>query len=158
MPHHAINFQIPNEYGSYLVDILEPIPFGEYKWIIDTAEIHLLDNDDEFTNEFLFKEDQRELQGEKLYNIAKSNTYYMVFATLRAYHNDRKTAPVRTYQEFLKSDCLIGISVSDCSYVMIWCKNSELIKKIYDYAIAKGYENIEYISEEDLNKKNCCLN
>ena len=51
----GVIFEIPNEYGKYLSEILEPLPVSLYDWVIDNDEIHLVDND-EFSNKFLFNE------------------------------------------------------------------------------------------------------
>ena len=152
MKNMGVSFKIPNEYGKYLSDILEPISFGEYQWLIDNDEIHILDNN-EFTNEFLFKKEDRIIQSERLYNIAKINTYYLVFITLRAFFKDGTVQSVRTYKEFLDSDCQIALAVYDCSYVMFWCKSNQMVPKMYNYALSKGYEDVEYIYENDLLKE-----
>ncbi|MBB6624147.1 DUF2691 family protein [Clostridium gasigenes] len=152
MKSMGVSFKIPNKYGKYLSDILEPIKFGEYQWLIDNDEIHILDNN-EFTNEFLFKEEDKIIQSERLYNIAKINTYYLVFITLRAFFKDGTVQSIRTYKEFLDSDCQIALAVYDCSYVMFWCKSNQTVTKMYSYALSKGYEDVEYISENDLLKE-----
>ncbi|PTR88695.1 DUF2691 family protein [Bacillus anthracis] len=127
MKNMGVTFEIPNEYGNYLSDILEPLP----------------------TNEFLFDED-RILSGEKLYESSKNNTYYMIFVTLRGFFKEGIIKAVSKYNEFLESDCKIILAVYDCSYVVFWCKDSQLISNMYMQAISKGYENVKYISEEDL--------
>lgn len=151
MRNMGVMFEIPNEYGNYLLNILEPLPVNCYQWLIDNDEIHLLD-DNKFTNEFLFNED-RIISGEELYRSSKDNTYYMVFVTLRAFFKDGTIKEVSRYKEFLESDCQIALAVYDCSYVMFWCKDSQLVSDMYMYALSKGYENVEYISEEDLIAK-----
>jgi hypothetical protein len=117
-------------------------------WLIDNDEIHLLENN-KFTNKFLFNED-RIISGEKLYSVSKCNIYYMIFVSLRAFFIDGNIQSVRTYKEFLDSDCQTVIAVSDCSYVFLWCKNTQLVTEIYRYAISKNYEDVEYICEDDL--------
>ncbi len=148
MKNVGVTFEVPNEYGNYLYEILEALPVKSYKWLIDNDEIHLLDNN-EFKNEFLFNED-RIISGENLYEISKSNTYYMVFVTLRAFLKNGTIKVVSKYKEFLESDCEIILAVYDCSYVMVWCKDRQLVSDIYTYAISREYKNIVYISEEDL--------
>ncbi|WP_099192344.1 DUF2691 family protein [Tepidibacter mesophilus] len=152
MKNAGVSFQIPNEYGKYLSDILEPIPVGQYQWSIDNDEIHLLEKN-EITNEFLFKDKDRIIQGEKLYNAAKNNTYYLVFATLVAFFKDENIKIVRTYEDFLNSNCQIALAIYDCSYVMFWCKKNQLLSKMYSYALSKGYKGVEYITEDDLLKE-----
>lgn len=146
MKNMGVSFEIPNEYGNYLSDILEPLPVKFYQWLIDDDEIHLL-KDNEFTNEFLFNDD-RIVSGQKLYEDSKNNTYYMVFVTLRAFLKDGTIKAVSKYKEFLESDCQIILSVYDCSYVMFWCKDKKLVKDMYMYALSRNYENVKYISEE----------
>jgi hypothetical protein len=152
MKNMGVVFEIPNKYGKYLSDILEPLPFSEYHWLIDNDEIHLLENN-EFTNEFLFKEEHRIISGEGLYNTAKTNNYYLVFVTLKAFYKNGIVQPVSSYREFLDSDCQVALAVYDCSYVMFWCKNNKLVLNMYNYAQSKGYKNIKYISEKDLIEK-----
>lgn len=100
MKNIGVIFEIPNEYGNYLYDILEPLPVDCYEWLIDNDEIYLL-NDNEFTNEFLFDED-RILSGEKLYERSKNNTYYMIFVTLRGFFKEGIIKAVSKYNEFWK--------------------------------------------------------
>lgn len=155
MKNMGISFVIPNKHGNYLSDILEPLPFADYQWLIDDDEIHLL-HDNKFTNEFLFNED-RILPGEKLYSTSKDNTHYMVFVTLRAFSPNSTIKPVSNYKEFLESDCQIVLVVSDCSYVMFWYKDNQLVSHMYNYAISKGYAEVKYISEEDLIEGKCYI-
>ena len=145
----GVSFTIPNEYGKYLSELLEPIPVNEYQWLITNDEIHIVENS-KFTNEFLFREEDRIMAGERLHNAAQNNTYYLIFATLMAFSIDGIVKLIRTYKEFLESDCQIAISVYDCCYVMLWCKNTQLTLKLYNYAITKGWEDVEFISEYEL--------
>lgn len=149
MKYMGVWFEIPNGYGNYLSDILEPLSVKCYQWVVDDDEIHVL-KDNEFTNEFLFSDEDRIISGEKLYESTKNNTYYMIFITLRAFLKDGNIESVSNYKEFLESDCQIILAVYDCSEVMFWCKDSQLVLKMYNNALSKGYKNINYISEEDL--------
>lgn len=152
MSNVGVKFEIPNEYGNYLYDILKPLQMKSYQWLVSDDEIHLLKNN-EFTDESIFN-DARIISGEELYGSSKNNTYYMIFVTLRAFLKDGEVKAVSKYKDFLESDCQIILAVYDCSYVMFWCKDTNLVFKIYEYATSKGYENIKYISEKDLAEGN----
>ncbi|MFU0825422.1 DUF2691 family protein [Clostridium sp.] len=145
MKNVGVRFEIPNEYGNYLSNILESLPVKCYQWLVDDDEIYLLKNN-QFTNEFLFNDD-RIISGEKLYESSKNNTYYMIFVTLRAFSKDGTIKAVSKYKDFLESDCQIMLSVYDCSYVVFWCKDSQLVSNMYEYALSKGYEYVEYIED-----------
>lgn len=122
-------YKIPNAFGSNLANILEPFHASDYFWAIFSDESHLLD-EDYITNEFLFHES--EADGKRLYDLASSNRYYMIFVTLMVYKREEDIHIIRTYKDFRHSDCELAISVADTSYVMIWCKNSKLITKSND--------------------------
>lgn len=156
MKNGGVSFNIPNAFGKYLVDLLTSVPFSEYKWSIDNDEIHILKNN-ELTDEGLFDDDLKIMQGEMLYNVVKSNTYYLIFVTLRAFPQNGNVQTFRIYKEFLDSDCQIVITVYDCSYVMYWCKDEKLITEIYKYALSKDYKNVKYISEENLFEEKCYI-
>ena len=151
MHNMGIFFKIPNEYGKFLSDLLVPIPYEEYQWLVDNTEIHVIEKE-EFTNEFLFNDD-RLMDGEKLYNIAKGKVYYLIFVTLRAFLKEGKVFAVKDYKEFLESDCQMILSVVDCSDVMILCKDSQILDNIIEYAISKGYSDTRYISHDELIEK-----
>ncbi len=145
----GICFEIPNGYGHYLSDLLEPLAAQNFMWLLSRDEIHLLE-DGEFTNEFLFKAEERIISGDILYSRAKDNTYYMVFATLKAFNEDGAVEDITNYQEFLQSDCQMALCVYDCSGVIFWCRDQQLLAKMYDYTLKMGYENVKYISETEL--------
>ena len=123
MSNVGVLFEIPNEYGNYLADLLEPIQFTLYQWEVYYDEIHLIE-DNKFTDDSLFNEEAKIMDGQQLYDIAKKNTYYLIFATLIAYVGDENTKFIRYYQDFLDSNCEVVIGISDCSYVMYWTKDS----------------------------------
>ena len=150
MKNAGITFEIPNDHGSYLADILKGMPFSDYKWLVDNDEIHMI-KDNKITGEFLYNEEI--ISGDKLFNIAANNTYYMIFVTLRAFLKESAVQRVSTYREFLESSCEIAFGVYDCSEVMFWSKDEQLVSKMYNYCVSKGYNEVEYISEEDLIKE-----
>lgn len=149
MRNMGICFEITNGYGRYLSDLLEPLEVHNFKWLLSRDEIHLLE-DGEFTNEFLFKTEERIISGDILYSRAKDNIYYMVFATLKAFNKDGVVEDITNYQEFLQSDCQMALCVYDCSGVIFCSKDQQLLSKMYNYALNMKYESVKYISETEL--------
>jgi hypothetical protein len=139
---------IPNAYGKYLADILEPIPYTEYDWLIGWDEVHLVE-DNEMSGGFLFEE-ERVIDGQRLYDKAISHRYYLVFLTLSAFSKSGDIGKIENYKGFIESDCEILITLYDCSYVFIWCKDNSTLSRIHDSAISNGFEDIKYICEDDL--------
>lgn len=149
MKRVGVRFEIPNEYGKFLADILEGIPNNQFIWFVDSDEIYKITNN-EFTGDSLFGEEERIINGEKLVDTASNNVYYLIFLTLRAFIDGGSVERVSKYEQFLSSDCQMILAIYDSSYVMFWCKNDQLVLDIYNNALLKEYENIKYISEDDL--------
>ncbi len=149
MKNKGISFEIPNKYGTYLSEILEPLPYAEFQWSIDDDEIYKI-KDGEFLSEGLFKDMCNVLSGNELYEIASSCSQYLIFITLRAFNKYGKIVTVNNYQNFLESDCQIILGVYDCSYVMLWCKDSRLVSMLFHYFQEKGFDNLKYITEDEL--------
>ncbi len=149
MKNKGISFEIPNKYGTYLSEILEPLPYAEFQWSIDDDEIYKI-KDGEFLSEGLFKDMSNVLSGNELYEIASSCSQYLIFITLRAFNKYGNIVTVNNYQNFLESDCQIILGVYDCSYVMLWCKDSRLVSMLFHYFHEKVFDNLKYITEDEL--------
>lgn len=54
-----------------------------------------------------------------------------------------------TYEDFLVSQCEIVLLIVDSSYVTIYAKDEHVIDCIHRKAVQNGYENIEYITDEN---------
>ena len=149
MNYKGIYYEILNEYGNYLAEVLEDLPLDDYLWSITRGEIHLLDENG-VTGRFLFEDADKFLQGSTLYSMAKNNTYYMVFATIGAYRKSEELEYIRTYNDFLQSECQIIVIVADCSEVIIICKDERLVLDIYNRVKFKECEKVKLIDEKDL--------
>ncbi|BCK00512.1 DUF2691 family protein [Anaerocolumna chitinilytica] len=151
MKNMGLSFEIPNKYGTYLSEILNPLPYTEFQWLIEDDEIYKIING-EFLDEGLFHNTNNVITGNELYKIATSCSQYLIFVTLRAFNKKENIVPVGNYQEFLDSDCQIILGVYDCSYVMLWFKNTSLTSLMFNYIQKKGFNNLKYITEYELIK------
>ncbi|MGF9977993.1 DUF2691 family protein [Viridibacillus arvi] len=140
----GISFEIPNEYGTLLGEVLKPIDTTVFSWRIGNGESYIVLNDE--LDKELFSEDRKEIEGAELKNILENNIYYIIFADLQAY-TDGEFSDIETYEEFIESQCEIVLLVVDSCYVTIYCKNKETIELLYKNAAECGYEDIKYITE-----------
>lgn len=147
MRNVGVEFEIPNESGNYLSDILQPLPINLYQWLVDNDDIHVFSGNEISS---LFNDDDRIFSGERLYERLKNATYLMVFITLRAFPKDGIIQKISLYEDFLASDCQIVLTVFDCAYVMLWCKDSQLVLEMYKHAALKNYKNVKIISEDEI--------
>lgn len=89
------------------------------------------------------------MEGETLRNVIKNNDYYLIFQDLKAFPKGSKPIEIKTYDEFLRSNCELALLVVDSSYTTIYCKNVELVEGLYSNARNQDYTNIEYITDEN---------
>nr|WP_237562757.1 DUF2691 family protein [Bacillus velezensis] len=90
----GITFDIPNEFGRFAADILQPFPISSYTWFIGDGEAYTEFKEDTDTD--LFPQNQRIIQGQELRQRLEGNPYYMIFAELKAFPGGMVTEPIRT--------------------------------------------------------------
>ncbi len=143
----GVSFLIPNAYGRYLAEILEPINCSKYQWKLERST-EMWKKVPEQRDEDLF-DDANVVAGVDFDDLIKRNIYYIIFATINAFPNGTQLSNIDTYEDYVKSDCEICLLIADCSYVEVYCKDPLLINKLYDNANAKGFEKLGYINEEN---------
>lgn len=143
---HGVRFQIPNEYGKYLAEILEPIDCTKYNWKVESSTEIWKVTDGKLGDELLSDD---LIDGNKFSNLIKSSMYYLIFATLKAFPKGIPIIEIPKYEDFISSDCEISFIVADCSFVCLLCKNVSFAEKLFINAKNKGFEKIIYIDEND---------
>ena len=143
----GLSFEIPNAYGKFLGEILGPIDITAFDWYIGGEESYLVKNGT--LEEPLFPGEINGLAGTILKDIVENNEYYLIFANLKAYPIEKNVIDIRTYEEFLNSDCQLVLLVIDCSYVVIYSKDKEKLESLYRNARTKKFANIQYITDEN---------
>lgn len=77
----GISFEIPNEYGKFLEDILKPFKVGDHNWWIGGEESYIIQDG---KLEALFPRLIECMEDETLKNAIKNNDYYLLFQDLKA--------------------------------------------------------------------------
>lgn len=151
----GISFEIPNNYDNYLFQILGKTGVEKFVWNLVEDDIHRKDYNvhDKNDHEFLFVDDEIELDGAKLKNRIKESKYLSLFVNLQAFHHKNKVEIIETYDSFLKSDCQLILLVTDCIYVNVYVKSSVILEQIKQNAKKRNFQNIQYITHEnDIHK------
>ncbi|WP_313237310.1 DUF2691 family protein [Sporosarcina ureae] len=142
----GVSFEIPNEYGKQLFDILKEVDVSRWGWQIGDGEAYIIENDT--LGKDLFGTITH-LTGKELMNLISINEYYLIFADLKAYLNVESECKIESYEDFLKSDCQFVLLIVDSSYVTIYSKNKSTIQSLYNQAVAAKYKEIEYITDDN---------
>ncbi|MER2262134.1 MAG: DUF2691 family protein [Psychrobacillus sp.] len=142
----GISFEIPNSYGKHLWEILESINIRELTWKIGDGESYFIENNT--LGNPLFP-NSSSLNGEELWEQISKKDYYLIFVDLKGFPKGSDLREVATYLEFIESECQFVILLVDCSDVIIYSKDQLAIQHIFSKALAAGYKNIEYITDEN---------
>jgi Protein of unknown function (DUF2691) len=142
----GISFEIPNEYGRFLGDILLPFDTSQYNWYVGGEESYLI-KDNNMEN--LFPGQIQCMDGKTLKDIIENNEYYLIFQDLKAYPKEKSFINISTYEEFLSSDCQLVLLVIDSSYITIYCKDKEILEELYLNARSQRYINLEYVTDKN---------
>ncbi|GGO01028.1 DUF2691 family protein [Saccharibacillus kuerlensis] len=142
----GVSLKIPNQHGRFLRDLLKPFGVSEYDWWVGGEESYLI-VDGEF--EPLFPGLVECMEGDSLKRRIEGNEYYLIFQDLKAFPKGTKPIEITTYSEFMNSDCELTLLVIDSSYIAIYCKDTDMTRKIYDNAKELDYTKVAYITEEN---------
>lgn len=143
----GIRFLVNNEYSDYLSKILECTDIIKYTWYIDQDEILFFDdNKGAVSNDFF---DKSVLTGKELNEYIKRKNYCVISANIKAYPSDELKNDIKTYDDFKRSKCEIILLFCDVIYVDFYCKNNEIIKKVYEVCKRNKFKDVEYITDEN---------
>ncbi|MFC4777310.1 DUF2691 family protein [Paenibacillus sp. GCM10023252] len=143
----GISFEIPNMYGRFLGDILKRFDMDKYNWRIGGEEAYRIANGT--LGDALFPEPIDSMDGGTLKSIVENNDYYIIFQDLKAFPKGKDTIEIKTYEEYLVSDCELVLLVIDSVYVAIYCKDRRVTEYIYGISINMGYTKVKYITDEN---------
>jgi hypothetical protein len=144
--YRGLSFKIPNKYGKYILEILQPVDCNKYNWVIDSDQVWIKNVSKKKYTDLFFK---KRLKGGEFFKIINKEEYYIVSARIGGYNNLEINVNINTYSDFMNSKCEIFILLVDSVYVEIYCKSLILIESLYKNAKEKGFENLEYIDEND---------
>ncbi|MCY7931839.1 DUF2691 family protein [Bacillus inaquosorum] len=96
-----------------------------------------------------FFKDNSVVEGAVFANHLKTNQYYTIFVELQAYPFGQAVDLVQTYEEFVDSDCELVLLLADSSYVSIYCKDRNVIEKLFINALKNDSEEVQLITDDN---------
>ena len=145
-------FEIKNEYGKQLSDILTEIVNPSWYWSIGPGEsykpggLYKKERDPKML-EVLFPSNA--MDGEAFLKLISTGEYYLIFADLKAFPTSESVVEINSYEDFLKSSCQLALLVIDSVYVSIVLKEQQMIDKLLECVEAIGYSNIKFLTDEN---------
>lgn len=141
-----ITFTIPNKWGNALYQILKGIDSNDYIWKIGEEEEVLAHSAQTFFTQNYYDS--------KKFLQKIQETHYPIFVDVRLYKVGGNTDfKIFQYSDFLKSDCLLILFITDNEYVDIYCKEERFRQIIYNNAVESGFTDIELIDSSSNTRK-----
>ncbi|MFP4854720.1 DUF2691 family protein, partial [Paraburkholderia sp. BR14264] len=97
--NRGMSFEIPNEYGSFLWEVLKPFEITEYVWASGGEESYIVVNEE--LQEPLFPEEINGMDGLLLRELLEENKHYLIFVNLQAYPKGKNSSRIEKYEEFV---------------------------------------------------------
>lgn len=147
----GISFIICQKEDHILWKILSSINIEKYNWFnIENQNESYLCEDELGEEPFL---------GNTIYNghdFAKRiiKDHYIIFLKLEAYEGKTNSFNIHSYEEFQKSSCQLLLLINDCTFVEIYAKDQIIMDTIYKNAQKYGFTEVEYIYDNNDERKN----
>ncbi|MEA4828105.1 MAG: DUF2691 family protein [Clostridium sp.] len=145
----GLDIKVKNGYSNYLNKILDGINLFNYIWEINADDFLYSDNGE--VKEDFFGADI--LNAEGFIRCISRDSYYMIFADIKAYPLGSERAEIETFKDFLRSSCVMVILCTDSSFIEFYCKDRRILDQVYNNCINSGFEKVEYKSADDVSER-----
>ncbi|NLP13487.1 MAG: DUF2691 family protein [Clostridium sp.] len=142
---YSLDIRVKNEYSNYLNKILNGINLLNYMWYINTDDFIYPENSSPEENFF----GASILSGEEFFRCISRDNYYMIFADIKAYPVGGESTEIETFEDFLKSNCELVFLCTDSIFIEFYCKDRDILDKVYNNCIGDEFEAVQYKSIAD---------
>lgn len=139
---YGIRFNIPNEYGCILENILHDINVEKYNWYVEYEDILV---EPVIEGKPLFN--QNIIKGGDFKKKISNITYYIMFLRLYAFPVDKKVTQITSFSNYFASDCELMLFLTSSIFAELYSQNRNLLLTLYSTAEKNNFSAIEIIKE-----------
>ena len=90
------------------------------------------------------------VSGEEFAHRIASSKYYLVECDIKAYPPGAESTRtyIKTYDEFIDSDCQIILHYYDTLFIRLFCKDEKVAEAVLDNCKEFGFDNVEVLTPE----------
>ena len=140
----GVSFRVPQGRNDLLQEILDGIDVQALCWYNVESQNETWSIPEE--NAAFFRKERYD--GAEFSRVIHQ-PHFVLFLKLEAYPPVENCPDMHTYEEFLKSSCLLLMLIYDCEYVEIFSKDAVITKTLFDNAGRKGFSEIVLITDEN---------
>ena len=146
----GLDIRVKNEYSNYLYKIFNEIDFLNYVWKINTDDFLYLEDGNK--KEDFFKSNV--LSGGEFFKSISRDSYYMIFTDIKAYHIGNDCSEIKTFKDFLESNCELALLCTDSTFIEFYCKDKDILEKVYNNCMNNNFEHVKYVTIEEALERN----
>ena len=141
----GLDINLKNASDRFIYKIFDGIDLSKYTWEIYSDFI--MYTKDGVDYERLFGCDV--LDGENFLKCISEDSYYMIFADIKAYPVGSNRVDIETYNDYINSECEIVFLCSDSTFVEFYSKDMQILEKVHKNCVRYKFEKAEFFTEED---------
>ncbi|PJI07258.1 MULTISPECIES: DUF2691 family protein [Clostridium] len=146
----GLDIKVKNEYNNYIHKIFDGIDLSNYMCQINFDDSLYLQNGK--IGQDIFKTNI--LNGDVFLKCIPKDEYYIIFSDIKIYPIDSKFDEIKTFEDFMKSNCQMVFLCTDSTFIQFYSKDEVALDKVYSNCINNNFEDIKYIDAEDALKRN----
>lgn len=135
----GIGIHYTGGYGAIYKSLFKNIPWKEYDWYASDSEIIQ-------SNRNICLPERLSLP--KFSSLLDEENYLVIFSKIEGLKKGGRHIPIKTYEQFLNSDCEIMLLVTDSMYINIYAKEQNLILQFLNNAETLTCECIEVLTDK----------
>ena len=140
----GVSFRVPQGRNDLLQEILDGIDIQTFCWYNVESQNEAWSDPEE--DEALFRKERYD--GAEFSRVIQQ-PHFVVFLKLEAYPPGENCPDIHSYEEFLKSSCLLMMLIYDCEFVEIFAKDAHITDTLLENAHRKGLLEIALITDEN---------
>lgn len=140
----GVSFRVPQGRNDLLQEILDGIDIQTFSWYNVESQNEAWSDPEE--DEALFRKERYD--GAEFSRVIQQ-PHFVVFLKLEAYPPGENCPDIHSYEEFLKSSCLLMMLIYDCEFVEIFAKDAHITDTLLENAHRKGLLEIALITDEN---------
>ncbi len=141
----GLDIRVRNEYSNYLYKILDGIDFLSYVWEVNYEDFLYHENGD--IKQVFFPTSV--LNGVEFFKCISRDSYYMIFADIKAYPLGSERSEIKTYNDFVESNCEVILLCTDSMFIEFYSKKRNVLDRVYNNCIGENFEKVAYLTTED---------
>ena len=141
----GLGIRVKNAPDNLLYKIFSGISVSEYIWEISEEEIMYSENNEHKQKLF----GNSILSGDEFLKCISRDSYYMIFANIKAYPIESNRTNINTYKDYLESSCKIILLCADSTFIDFYSKAPSILKKVQENCIINHFEQVNILTEEN---------